>query len=90
MLGHMIRAAALSLLPLLAAALPAQKTLAELQQRFVKESQELDTALAAEQGQAADAGTARNRRDALLARHTEELRAFVTAVAVGDDRWNGR
>lgn len=80
MLGRMIRAAALSLLPLLAAALPAQSTLAELQQRFVKESQALD---------ASGAG-AGERRDALLARHTEELRTFVTSVAAGDDRWNGR
>lgn len=80
MLGPMIRAAALSLLSLLAAALPAQKTLAELQQRFVKESQALD---------AGGAG-AGERRDALLARHTEELRTFVTSAASGDDRWNGR
>lgn len=79
MLGRMIRAAALSLLSLLAAALPAQKTLAELQQRFVKESQALDAG-----------GGAAERRDALLARHTEELRAFVGSVAAGDDRWNGR
>lgn len=80
MLGRMIRAAALSLLSLLAAALPAQSTLAELQQRFVKESQALD---------ASGAG-AGERRDALLARHTDELRTFVTTVAAGDDRWNGR
>jgi hypothetical protein len=79
MLGRMIRAAALSLLPLLAAALPAQKTLAELQQRFVKESQALDATR-----------PSLEQRDALLARHTAELRAFVAEVAADDDRWNGR
>ena len=90
MLGRMIRAAALSLLPLLAAALPAQKTLAELQQRFVKESQALDAAADQRQRDGGDGSSARDQRDALLARHTEELRAFVTGVAAGDDRWNGR
>ncbi|MBM3973189.1 MAG: TlpA family protein disulfide reductase [Planctomycetes bacterium] len=80
MLGHMIRAATLSLVSLLAA-LPAQRTLTELQQRFVKESQALD---------ASGGGSAGERRDALLARHTDELRAFVADVAAGDDRWNGR
>lgn len=79
MLGPMIRVAALSLLPLLAAALPAQKTLAELQRRFVAEAQQLD----AKQ-------PTREQRETLLARHTDELQAFVADVAAGDDRWNGR
>jgi|688.fasta_scaffold319440_2 hypothetical protein len=91
MLASMIRVAVCSLLPLLVAASPAQKTLVEVQQRFVRESQELDAALADPQRpQPADASTTRQRRDALLARHTDELRAFVTEVATGDDRWNGR
>ncbi len=63
----------------LAACLPAQKTLAELQKQFG------DDARALEQKQ-----PTREQRGQLLARQVETLAQFVAKDAKGDDRWNGR
>jgi len=57
---------------------PAQRSLADLQQKFVTESRQLG-------GEAT-----RAQRADLLVRHTKELATFVDSEAKGDDRWNGR
>jgi hypothetical protein len=80
MLGLMNLRAIASAFPLLvAAALPAQTTLAELQKQFAGEAMTL-----------AARSPSREQRDQLLARHQEQLAKFVAEQAKGDDRWNGR
>jgi peroxiredoxin len=63
----------------ISATLPAQRTLAELQQQFAAEARQLD-------GQQASA----EQREQLLARHAGRLEQFLAGTAAGDDRWNGR
>ncbi|MFN3245049.1 MAG: TlpA family protein disulfide reductase [Planctomycetota bacterium] len=75
----MTRIAALLALSCLCTALTAQSTLAELEQRFRAEVQQL-----------AASSPSREQRDQQLDRHVAELRKFVASTARGDDRWNGR
>lgn len=56
----------------------AQRSLQDLQQKFVTESRQLG------------GDATRQQRADLLARHTKELAAFVANDAKADDRWNGR
>jgi len=79
MLPDMTRIAAILALFCLSQALHAQATLAELEQRFRNEVQQL-----------AASSPSREQRDQQLDRHVEELRKFVQSTARGDDRWNGR
>ena len=71
--------AAFWLLPCLCLSLPAQRTLAELQQTFTREAQQL-SAKRPEQDQMLQ----------LLGDQIVRLQKFVTTTATGDDRWNGR
>ena len=79
MLGRMQRLAPWWLFPCLCLPLAAQRTLADLQQQFIAESQRL----AASQPSA-------EQRQQLLAKHCTELQTFLAGPAQGDDRWNGR
>jgi peroxiredoxin len=56
----------------------AQRTLAEVQQQFVLESQRLGP------------DASRAQRTELLQKHIGQLGTFVETEAKGDDRWNGR
>lgn len=79
MLGRMQRLASWWLFPCLCLPLTAQRTLADLQQQFIGESQRL----------AAGEPSAEQRQQ-LLGKQVEELRKFLDGPAQGDDRWNGR
>lgn len=79
MLGPMRPLAAIWLLPCLCLSLPAQRTLAELQQAFSREAQQL----AQKQPQ-------QEQMLQLLGEQIGRLQKFVTTTATGDDRWNGR
>lgn len=75
----MRRLAASWLLPCLCLSLPAQRTLAELQQTFAREAQQL-----------AQKQPEHEQMLQLLGDQIARLQKFVTTVASGDDRWNGR
>lgn len=79
MLWAMIRTAAVLAITSLLPALCAQASLAELEQRFRAEVQEL-----------VSGSPTPEQQDQQLDRHVAELRSFVSERARGDDRWNGR
>ena len=67
------------LVPWMLCGATAQQTLAEVEQKFRAEMQQL----------AANSPSAEQRQQ-LFARQATALRAFLTDTAKGDDRWNGR
>jgi len=79
MLARMRPLAASWLLSCLCLPLQAQTTLAELQQAFAREAQQL-----------AQSQPDNDKMLQLLAGQIERLQKFVKTTATGDDRWNGR
>ena len=79
MLISMTQIAAILAITCLCQVVSAQDTLAELEQRFRAEAQQLTSK-----------SPSRDELDRQLTRHVGELRVFVEQRARGDDRWNGR
>lgn len=76
-LHHFVRAS--FLLANLAAAIPAQDTLVDLQRQLAAEARALS-----------ERGPTREQRDQLLQKHLVVVQKFVAERSKGDDRWNGR
>lgn len=81
---------ALLLLPFAATLLPAQRSLADVQRTFVRESRELASRTPGRDADAAAVDAHRKAWDTLLQRQVGQLATWLHDEAKGDDRWNGQ
>lgn len=80
----------LLLLPFAAAPVLAQRTLADVQRTFIRESRELSTHTPGRDATEADMKAHRRAWDDLLQRQVTQLGSYLADEAKGTDRWNGQ